>query len=188
MRFISIILISLVAFFSLCGAIAVAGERVNIHGSVRVENGNFTFIDKDSSETYSLRAYTDVALQALSKLKNKDNISGTATLVEQTLLLESVEFVGLHRLLGYWQSSDTTETLVNFKDFSRVSFHLPNSNSELSYAIAPSTGDSWRVFFAGKNSVVLGSLMVSDSVASIEFFDPNNGETTRVLDLQKVNP
>ncbi len=187
MRIISIIFISLVAFLSLCGTTAVAGDRVNILGFIRMEEGNFTFVDGDSFQTYKLRAYTDSAQQALSKLKNKDGISGIATLMDDTLLLESVEFVGLRRLLGCWQSSDKIETVVNFKDFSRVSFHLPESNSELTYAIAPSAGDTWRVFFSGKNSVVLGSLIVSDSKASIEFFDPDDGEITRVLNLQKVN-
>lgn len=161
----------------------MAGERVNILGFLQIEDGNYSFVDGDSSRPYKLRAYTESAKQALSKLKNSDGISGQATLVDDTLLLETVEFVGLRRLIGFWQS---TNTLVNFKDFTRVSFRLPNSSSELSYAVAPSTGNSWKVFFSGKNSVVLGSLVISDSHASIDLFDPNTGENTQHLDLQKV--
>lgn len=84
---------------------AWATKKINIKGYLVLESDPYRFIEADTLKSYKLRAATDVAKKAIMKLNNFDGINGVATLYDdQTLLLESVEFVGLRRLLGKWKA------------------------------------------------------------------------------------
>ncbi len=184
MRLLIITLLSALIFLSLSSGQAIAQNSVIISGYVRIEGKNLFFVDAQTFKTFKLKAYTERAKQTLSQLKNLDGISGTGSVIGDSVLLDSIEFVGLRRLIGYWQTSNT---VVNFLDFSHVNFQLSSLTSTYKYAVSPFSDGSWRVFFSDKQSVVLGSLTVSENSASIDLFDPETGETTKHLELKKVS-
>lgn len=188
MKWFSIFTFFVFVFLGLASSKSIAdttfADRVNLDGYVRITDGNIFFVESQTIKIYKLKAYTANAEEVLSKLKNFDHITGSARLVDDTLLLESVEFVGLRRLLGYWQSP---KVAIVFQSFQDVEFKLPSSKSEYKYAVSPSDGNSWRVFFSDQSSVTLGSLTVSENKASIELYDPETGETSQQFDLKKVS-
>lgn len=184
MKLFSIFAFFVFVFLGLAGTKSIAAERMALDGYVRMTGENIFFVESQSVKVYKLKAYTSSAEEVLSRLKNFDHITGSARLVDDTLLLESVEFVGLRRLIGYWQSPKVAVIFENFHD---VAFKMPSSKSEYKYAVSPSEGNSWRVFFSDQSSVTLGSLTVSENKASIELYDPETGETSQQYDLKKVS-
>ncbi|PIS11548.1 MAG: hypothetical protein COT73_03410 [Bdellovibrio sp. CG10_big_fil_rev_8_21_14_0_10_47_8] len=164
----------------------IKNSTVSIKGYVIIEDGSYTFIDTSSNQ-FKLRAVTDSAKQALLKLQNLDAISGTATQYDdRTLLLESIDFVGLRRLIGRWTGDSQ---LVDFQDYTRVRIFSSQSSNHFRYAISPSSGDSWRVFFSTENSVTLGSLLIQGQTAQIDLYDATTGDVSHTIQLQKVkNP
>ena len=184
MKWFSIFAVSILFFLGLAGSKSAASERVALDGYVRITDGKIFFVDSESLQSFKLKAFTASADAVLIQLKNFDHLTGVATRVDDTLLLESVEFVGLRRLLGYWQSPKVAVVFQNFVD---VEFKLPYSKSDYKYAISPSGGNSWKVFFSDQSSVILGTLSVSETKASIELYDPETGETSQYIDLKKVS-
>ena len=116
-----------------------ASNRVNVKGYLVLESDPYRFVDSETLKSYKLRIVTESAKNAVLKLKNFDGISGVAVKYdEETLLLESVEFVGLRRLLGKWK---TNLELYQFVDYNRVQVTGSKDTVEMTYALSPSQND-----------------------------------------------
>ena len=184
MKWFSIFAFSILIFLGLASSKSAASDRVTLDGYVRITDGNLFFVDRGTIKVYKMKALTTSAEEVLARLSNFDHLTGVARLVDDTLLVESVEFVGLRRLLGYWQSP---KVAVYFQNFQDVEFKLPSSKNEYKYAVSPTEGNTWRVFFSNQSSVTLGSLTISEDKASIEMYDPDTGELAQHIDLNKVS-
>lgn len=181
--FFHIALIAAVIAFAMTDS-AWATSKVNIKGYLVLESDPYRFIEVDTLKSYKLRISTDIAKQAVAKLKNFDGISGVAVLYdEETLLLESVEFVGLRRLLGKWKSP--TE-VFQFVDYNRLQVKTGPKKVEMTYALSPGFGNSWRLFFTDENSVTLGSLEIQNENAEIQLYDSENGSILKTVPLTRV--
>ncbi len=164
---------------------AWATTKINIKGYLVLESDPYRFIEADTLKSYKLRAATDVAKKAIMKLNNFDGITGVATLYDdQTLLLESVEFVGLRRLLGKWKAE---KEIYQFVDYNRLQVSsATDKKTNMSYALSPGVGDSWRLFFTDDQSVTLGSLEIQNEKAQIQIFDTDTGSVLKTLPLVRV--
>lgn len=161
-----------------------ASSSVSISGQIFKVDTGYSFLDATSGRQYKLVAGTDSAKRSLEKLNDGDAIKGSAQLIQETYVVQSVDFVGLQRILGLWK---TKSTVVNFVDFSQVQFHVPGSLSSYHYAISPTnTSDQWQVYFSDSSSVVLGSLSVDDQHAVIQLFDTETGNVTSSYELRKI--
>lgn len=164
--------------------IYAAGSSVSISGQIFKVDTGYSFLDSVNGHQYKLVAGTDSAKRSLEKLNDGDAIKGSAQLIQETYVVQSVDFVGLQRILGLWK---TKSTVVNFVDFSQVQFHVPGSLSSYHYAISPTnTTDQWQVYFSDSSSVVLGSLSVDDQRAVIQLFDTETGNVTSSYELRKI--
>lgn len=176
------LLASLVAF--LITDSAWSATKINIKGYLVLESDPYRFIEADTLKSYKLRAATDVAKKAIMKLNNFDGINGVATLYDdQTLLLESVEFVGLRRLIGKWKAESE---IYQFMDYNRLQVSGLNKKIQMNYALSPGLGDSWRLFFTDEESVTLGSLEIQKENARIQIFDTDTGAILKTLPLIRV--
>lgn len=161
-----------------------AGSSVSISGQIFKVDTGYSFLDATNGHQYKLVAGTDSAKRSLEKLNDGDTIKGSAQLIQETYVVQSVDFVGLQRILGLWK---TKSTVVNFVDFSQVQFHVPGALSSYHYAISPTnTSDQWQVYFSDSSSVVLGSLSVDDQRAVIQLFDTETGNVTSSYELRKI--
>lgn len=148
------------------------------------------FIPGAGGARYVVRATRTETLESLKKLKNLDFFQGQGELTDRELLLDSIDFVGLHRLLGAWASNDG---LMNFHDYSQVTIYhsFIDSNAQklsLQYSIAPSSGKDWRIFFTDSNSVAAGSLILTDgnTRAVLKLYDVNSGEVSKTVELTRL--
>lgn len=169
----------------------------NISGFITFDGKGYIFIDSSTQQRFELKPANVSASSDLKKLSNFDSITGKATLMGKgkeypILLLDSIDFVGLRKLLGMWKSEST---ILDFIDYNEMSFYFPNEifkntkkRTMYRYSVSPKPGESWRVFFSDDNSVVLGSLVIKGQTATIELYDSETGETAKTYSLTKVNP
>lgn len=182
-----------------CSLLSFSAHAENISGYVTVGENGYSFINSSTQKSYELKPANQSTSEDLKKLSNFDSLTGKASILrinsKDVMLLESVDFVGLRRLLGLWKSKGT---VLEFVDYNEVSFYFPNNRKKnfkmptkknrYRYSVSPTTTDSWRVFFADDDSVVLGSLNIQGSKAVIELYDTETGQTTETYSLEKVNP
>lgn len=176
--------------FTVCLSAVTSLASISVNGQIFKEptsNSNvfrYTILDLQNGKFFKLVAGTDAAKKSLEKLNNGDIVKGTASLIQETYVIESIDFVGLQRLLGLWK---TKSTIVNFVDFSTVQFHIPGMLNNYNYAISPTNmNDQWQVYFSDSSSVILGALTVSDQNATITLFDTETGNVTESLELKKI--
>ena len=97
---------------------------------------------------------------ALSKLRNGDFISGQGRhhLGSQSIVLNSIDYVGLKKILGHWVSKD--QITYYFKDYENLHLSAPilNAPNKWTYRISPGLNDNWSVIFLDENSVKIGEL------------------------------
>lgn len=161
-----------------------ASAKVNIKGYLVLESDPYRFVDSETLKSYKLRMSTDSAKQAILKLNNFDSISGVAVQYDdETLLLESVEFVGLRRLIGKWKSNEGFYQFFNYND---AAISDKSKNVQLTYALSPGLGNSWRLFFTDSSTVTLGSIQIESEKATIETYDADTGAILKTLPLIKV--
>jgi hypothetical protein len=176
---------------------AVAYE--DIDGFVgRSAQGEYFFIASNFIKFYPLKSANAEVDSQLKRLGHMDAIHGTGSYTSKNadgsggeVVLETIDFVGLNRLLGAW----TSETyLFNFKNFAEVSLYpavgrlRPVGAGNMKYAIAPGDGTAWRIFFSNANQVVLASLnlMAQKQQAILTFYDVNTGAEKSSILLTKV--
>ncbi len=169
----------------------------SVEGFVSRDSRGLTFITSNPSQSFQLKAATPTVTQQLRKLGNLDAIRGTGKVIAgKTLILETIDFVGLHRILGSWTSP---KYLFNFKTFAEVTLYptyprltraatqTSPGEGEMKYTITPADGDTWKVFFSNPNQVILASLkMTSSQQATMTFYDEETGSEKSSILLTKV--
>lgn len=159
-------------------------QALNLKGYVYVDEAGYSFIHTETLVASPIQPASSLIAHDLSKLKSFDSLVGSGYFTDNNrLVLESIDFVALRRLLGLWKANSA---VVNFVDYTRVNFRLPNALTQYNYAMTPAPGNSWRIFFTDSSSVVLGAVAIEERTAKIEIYDPHTGEVSQRLELQKV--
>jgi len=175
----SLILTTLTIFTS-------AALALSINGYIVVDKGQYLLIERETSRTYRVQASNPDVRKSLVQLATFDALRGqVSNKGSETLMLETIDFVSLRRLLGDW--TDQTAR-VSFVDFSRVSFDMEGNSRQFVYALSPGQANTWRIYLTDQSSVVLGTLNIDGLRAVLEFYDPQTGETAQRLQLSKVPP
>jgi hypothetical protein len=150
------------------------------------KNRVFTVLE-GSNKKYELIAYTEDTISSLKKLKDRDYITVFGSKSDSTILVESIDFVGLRQLLGLWVSNNTW---LNFRDFNNVNVYWQDVNTTqkvlYEYSISPDPGKNWKIFFAGNNEVVIADLELNPSSAKINYFD-SKGVVVKTVELTKLS-
>jgi hypothetical protein len=161
--------------------LATSAQALSINGSIVVKGDQRLLIDHDSSRTYILEPSNPDVKKSLNQLSTFDGLRGqVSNKTPDTLILESIDFVSLRRLLGEWHGDSTK---VRFADYSRVKFNMGGNSREFLYALSPGMENDWRIYLTDQSSVVLGTLNLDDSHALLEFYDPQTGMTAQQLQL-----
>ena len=160
-----------------------------ISGFVSVEGSQTYFIEHGTTPKYAIKPNKLEVIESLKKLGSFDFFQGQGELINGELLLDSIDFVGLRSLIGLW--SVDRQSLFDFQDFQKVIiyksfFNLMTPRAQLHYSIAPSAGTDWKIFFTDENSVILASLILSNDHATLRFYDLENGEVYKKVELTKI--
>lgn len=153
-------------------------------------------------ETRVLRVSTqsrDVQ-KILNRLEEGDSIVATGdTKTDLGLIdIQSIDFVGLRKMLGVWNSTNA-RGILEFKTYSEMKVYsvgapvagpaagLPRTRS-FKYTLSPTGNDDWVLFMSDDSATKMGFLRLQQNDATISMLDSSTGDISQVLRLQKVGP
>lgn len=164
-------------------------------GKIEIEGSSYSIFDEYTQQNYKIFTRTRSIFQTIIELESGDYISGSAFLdPEGKLLITSIDYVGLKRLLGTWSDKnhimnfeDTdysgTMTLWNFEKGFIWRYWGPFTYS---YSITPDDDGKWKLFFSDDKTVMLALLhCVDKNHITISIYDSNDGTIEKVYELEK---
>jgi hypothetical protein len=165
-------------------ALNLSAQAVNLRGYLYVVDGKYSFIDGQTLSLTPLRPKSLEIQDALHRLSSFDSITGTASISsENDLILESLDFVSLQRLIGTWQDGDKT---VHFVNYTQVQVISPTETLEYTYVLSPCADATWCMYLSDSQSVVIGSLTFIGNQVQILLYDSMTGEISQTFNLQKT--
>jgi hypothetical protein len=164
-------------------------------GYMTKRGANYYFTPKSSELYYKIKPLTQDVKDNLSRLENGDFIAGNGTLdtTNKKLSIESVDYVGLNKILGPWIG---TEGTMLFKDFSTMRFtprfrdinmdsRLTNYQKEFRYSITPSDGNEWGLFLSDDKSTTFATVEFTKNKVIMKIFESESGKIVRTLKLER---
>lgn len=169
------------------GFVEVIGHRYMLH---------------QDAETFEIQSANNEVTKTLNRLRTGDYLAfeGYISPAQRKAVIQSMDWVGLQRLLGFWKTRD--KKIIEVSSFTTMKFHQGNPTEifyrerkphyegkgvNVSYRVAPSVGSSWSLFIANQGSYKLGRMLLSDKELTISFFDSETGKVTKTITLQKVS-
>jgi hypothetical protein len=166
---------------------------LKFRGNVEIKRNKDIFVQDEVSRSRVQLFVSDNEIQkTILKLKSGDMISGSGHLQDQNLngiTVDSVAFVGIANLVGYWTHNTK---LFNFLNFSALSIWTmdggPVPTSEIyKYVLTPTQGNGWRIFVGGEpDGVNVGSLEIKGTQAHIVLHDPKSHKIIADYTLEKI--
>lgn len=167
--------------------ISTSSFAVETFSGYIIQNGRQKMLTT-GSRRYSLVAENNDVKSQLLKLKTKDFISGIGHVITgNTVRLETIDFVGLSSFLGLWMSPMGLFQVTDFSSLSLYTSSTAASKAALNYSITPADGAVWGLFLTDANQIYFSNLTVTDSKASIRFFDTQTGAFQREVALSKIS-
>ncbi len=195
-------------FSIILGSVTLVTSMVSTHianaspifGYIQVTNEGI-LLRQEAGAVFEIQSANIDVSSGLARLRSGDFIAfeGYISPAQRKAVIQSIDWVGLQRLLGFWKTSD--RKLVEFASFTALKFHQgkptdvfyrpkkPRYNENvptLSYRIAPSVGSTWSIFLSNQGSGKLGRLVLLDHTMTINFFDSETGRVIKTITLQKV--
>ncbi|WP_413574645.1 hypothetical protein ACLVWU_10485 [Bdellovibrio sp. HCB290] len=179
---------------------AVVASAQTVGGTVALKGQQMFLKTDDPCNNYLVASNNETALNALIKLAPGDVITATGKKnpAHCTVAIESVEYVGLRRLLGNWYSS---EAVINVQDFNSMKFYAAqkiseNGNTvykyisqtpiEYSYSLIPSAGNEWVMFLSDSKSTTFGTIQFHRGSAVLKIYRSDTGALNKTLILYRM--
>lgn len=151
--------------------------------------------DDSSGKSYELESDSSEVKKVLKKLKVDDYVSfdGARSATVTTIRVDSINFVGLHDLLGAWKGDDHyCYNFINFTEFSiypKEDFKClttAKSSRKFSYTVNPTEDGDWVILLSDDQSNYAAdlSLKTSNSI-QIQLYDSDTGYILKVIRLKK---
>ncbi|UOF02155.1 hypothetical protein [Bdellovibrio reynosensis] len=163
----------------------------------RNTNGVVLITNSATCYRYTINAQTEDAAISIRKLSTGDAVTASGVLNDDscTAHIDSIDYVGLRKMLGYWYSD---EGIITVKDFNSLSYYpikLKEFQLGISfrtadpinyrYSVTPSVGKEWVVFLSDTKSTTFATIQFNKGTAVMKIYDPDNGEVTKTLRLAK---
>ena len=188
------LLVLVTALFLSIPAIAYGPANVSFEG-VFVLKHHEPHLRLKSNKTVRIAVNDNATIRDLQKLQPGDYLTGTGILdsAQETLILDSIETVGLRSLLGRWQAADGQ--IFEFQDFdslrhytSLIMLASTRSNArDLSYSLAPdSVVNRWSIFLTDQTMLLIGSVEFTERSIKLILMNPQNGQIVERLELKPI--
>ncbi len=164
-------------------------------GSLTKKGQNYYFTPKSSELFYKINSPSDIVLDSLNRLENGDFIIGNGTLdtTNKKINIESIDYVGLRKLLGPWNGAHGS---MNFKDYSTMSFtpylrdtklveKITGHQKEFRYSISPNDGNEWALFISDDKNTSFATVEFIKKRVLIKIFESESGKILRTFKLER---
>ncbi len=188
-----------VAFMLITLAKAPAQEsgQVTIAGTLIKKSSpeNWLGLQTSSGHLYKLISNSAEVSETLPKLEEGDLVSGFGQIDNSSKVasLQSLNFIGLKRLLGMWW---TNMGFADIQTFSEMNFYLEKSTSvqtdatikkSYQYSISPTVSPSWVIFLADEKTVYYTSMDFQGNTAKMKMYHPETGVLMKTIDFTRIN-
>lgn len=164
-------------------------------------SGKIYLTDKSRTTPYEIESLYTSTKEQLDRLKTNDFISIQADvgLTENTLLIYSINFVGLSDLLGLWKSDE--ENCYFFDSFNTLKVYAASTNSKcempylksvkkrirsFSYFINPGVTNWYMVISDNRTSLAAELVMlIPQTSIQLRLFDDMTGDVLSILTLRR---
>lgn len=173
---------------------ALSTHAALYEGKVEKIKNRFYFTGSKDPKKLILSATSPIVATYLNKLSDGDFISIEANRIQssETLMVKSINYVGLQQMLGTWITEDTGHCYV-FSSYTEFSIARRFGNTCITmdediynYFVSPST-KQWILLIAGENDSYVGDIQVSAlNRMEIKLYDSDNGSILRRLSLRKI--
>lgn len=144
---------------------------------------------------YTIETNTTDVQDSLNRLSEGDYITGNGFVDENNkkIRIDSIQYVGLRRLLGPWKSD---EGLMVFKDFTTMRFfpnytdqpqgvEATNHQQEFRYSLSPSNSGAWILFLSDSKSTTFATVEFDSANILLKIFESESGNILRTLILER---
>lgn len=177
---------------TLIGFIFCSVGLANPLAGILEKNDQGVFITlTQTSQKYQVTATTPETISLLKRLENGDYITGSGNFDEdsKTIQIDSLDYVGLKKMLGLWYSG---ASVMNFSSFSDLSIYpilsknmviALSPKTDLRYSMGPYSGNQWALFMSSKDATIFATIEFANGDATLRVFDSETGANTRTMRL-----
>lgn len=146
---------------------------------------------------YRLVATHDDTQNTLNRLEDGDFVmaSGVVSADTGTVSVDSIDFVGLRRIIGLWNALNS-KGLVNFRNYQEMNMYSlagPNEGTNVSstrkhfrYTVTPGSDRQWVMFMSDEKETQMGFLQIGDDQATLKLVNSQTGDVSSTLELRKL--
>lgn len=146
---------------------------------------------------YMIETKSEETAKNLSKLSTGDSITASGFLDNESCnaVIQSVDYVGLKKLIGSWYSS---EGLIVVHSHNTLTFYTAHGDTfpaqptlssiittEYRYSLTPSDGQDWVLFLSDNSKTIFATIRLIKGIAILKFYDSETGQATKTLTLSK---
>ncbi|MDZ4661896.1 MAG: hypothetical protein SGJ18_09805 [Pseudomonadota bacterium] len=170
-----------------------------IYGLLRAADEKFFIVQE--KQIFEITSNSVEVDRDLARLSSGDFVAleGYFNVSQRKVFVNSVDWVGLKRILGSWKTSD--KKVVEFQDFTVLMLHnyehstfpINQVNTSrnrtqpipMSYRMAPGVGSSWTLFLSDGKKLHMGRVNLSGHNLAITFFNIDTGKIIKTLKLSR---
>lgn len=173
---------------------ALSTHAALYEGHVEKIKNRYYFTGTKDPKRLILSGTTPIVATYLNKLDTGDFISieGSRTGGSETLMVKSINYVGLQQMIGTWLTEDLNDCYIfsSYTEFSiarRIGNICLNVDEDVyNYFVNPSS-KKWILLISGQNDSYVGDIQVSAlNRMEIKLYDSDNGSILRQLSLRKI--
>jgi hypothetical protein len=184
-------IVFLIATFSI--QLVLGSQAFN--GYLTKKGDEVFFTPKSSELLYKVIATTFDVQESLARLDNGDFVSGNGTLdtTNKKISVQSIDYVGLQKLLGPWVGTDGT---IVFKDYTTMRFiprfrdltldtRLARYQREFRYSVSPKDSNEWALFMSDSMNTTFATVEFTKNKIILKIFESESGNIVRTLKLER---
>ena len=169
--------------------------RQSLSGTIKTL-GSIVFIQtSELSKPIELVPKTTEIKNVLNRLDINDPIICSGSQLEEgKFQVESIDFVGLRKLLGSWINT-SSQGFIRFDNFLEVTMDMGIFSAKslnrltryqtVKYTISPAD-QGWVIFVSNNMQTLIGTIDLNDKSASLKFYDGISGDLIADMNLIKL--
>jgi hypothetical protein len=173
---------------------ALSAHAALYEGHVEKIKNRYYLTGTKDPKKYTLSGATPIVATYLNKLEAGDfvSIEGNRNGGSETLIVKSINYVGLQKVIGAWITEDMSDCYIfsSYTEFSiarRIGNSCIDPNEDVyNYFVSPSS-KKWILLISGQNDSYVGDIQISAlNRMEIKLYDSDNGSILRLLSLRKI--
>lgn len=169
----------------------------SVNGILFKQDQTYFLKNIQTQKSYTLVPTNTKTFLTLNKLSAGDQIFGIADFDQGILKLNSIDYVGLQKVLGKWYSSSLNIFFKNFTEVTMIALQqqagskLKTIVTQYKYSITPSSSNEWYIFLSADTGyTALATIILHETTQTLilKYYDADTGNLSAYYELSKHKP